>query len=139
MKKALLLTLILPLMAGCLPEKDKEAGAGVIKGLEWVVEDIDGKGIIDNSHLTLTFGDDGRVFGSAGCNRYTGGYELSETTLEIAPGMASTRMACMAPALGEQENTYLSLLPSMTRAELDEEGKALRLSGEKGTLLYRLQ
>ena len=51
--------------------------ASLLKGKEWVVEDIDGKGIIDNSRASLNFGDDGRLYGRASCNTYSAKYTLT--------------------------------------------------------------
>jgi uncharacterized membrane protein len=45
--------------------------AGLLQGETWVVEDIDGGGIIDRSRVTIEFGDDGRVSGMASCNQYS--------------------------------------------------------------------
>jgi heat shock protein HslJ len=53
---------------------------------------------------------DGRIDGSAGCNRYFGNYTGGENNrLTFAPGMAATRMAC-PPAITRQEQRYLALL-----------------------------
>ena len=47
-------------------------------------------GVINGTTLTLTFGADGRVSGSGGCNNFSGGYRLEGEKLTIAraPGAA---------------------------------------------------
>ena len=57
--------------------------------------------------LTLRFGPDGRVDGFAGCNTFQGQYSVQDDTLSIGP-LATTRRACVSPALQTQEQTYLN-------------------------------
>lgn len=42
---------------------------------------------------TITFTEDGKVFGDAGCNRFTGGYEANGSEITVGP-LASTLMMC---------------------------------------------
>src|SRR5690606_18023132 len=112
-------------------------GRSLIRDVTWRLEDLDKTGVIDNSHITLTFGSQGRISGSAGCNNYNGGYVLEGETLTIGPNIAATMRACIAEALMRQEQTFLQTLPAMTKATIDETG-ALILSNEEGqTLLFR--
>ncbi|MEZ5826416.1 MAG: YbaY family lipoprotein [Geminicoccaceae bacterium] len=87
---------------------------------EWVVEDIDGRGVIDNSRTSLTFGDDGSITGLAGCNRYRAEYTASDGMLQT--GMAAvTSMACV-PALADQEQRFLDLFGALERYSQDPTG-----------------
>ncbi|MBN7763587.1 META domain-containing protein [Nitratireductor aquibiodomus] len=95
-------------------------GMDKITGTEWVVEDIDGGGIIDSSNVTVTFGEDGRVAGNASCNRYTAGWEEDNGRLTISQA-ASTRMAC-AEALMNQEKKFLEILADVTFFTMTPEG-----------------
>ena len=63
---------------------------------------------VPGSTLTATFAD-GRISGSAGCNDYSGGYEVDDTKISIGP-LASTLRACADPAVGEQEPQFLAAL-----------------------------
>lgn len=82
-----------------------------ITGTEWVVEDINGGGIIDRSRVTLTFGEDGRVGGRASCNSYSAGWTENNGRLTVGHAV-STEMAC-AEALMNQEQKFLSILPDL--------------------------
>lgn len=104
----------------------------LLVGAEWIVEDINGQGIIDSSRITLTFTENGRVQGLAGCNRYNGTYQLTGAGLRIEQ-VTQTRMAC-APALMQQEEKMLDTLTSVTHFRLDNAG-ALRLEGREGKAL----
>ncbi|MCX7852433.1 MAG: META domain-containing protein [Caldilineales bacterium] len=62
------------------------------------------------TQITLVFGEDGQVSGSAGCNTYQAPYQVEGANLTIA-APATTRMMCAEPAgIMEQENAYLQAL-----------------------------
>ena len=77
-------------------------------GTEWRVEEIASRGVLDDVHPTIRFGDDGRVSGSTGVNRFTGTYELDGEQLTVGP-LATTRMAG-PPAAMDQEQRFLAVL-----------------------------
>ena len=112
------------------------APARLLQGGEWVVEDINGGGIIDRSRVTLNFWQDGRVSGRASCNNLMGHYQLSGEGLQLGR-LATTRMAC-APALMEQEQRVLATLEQVQRFDVDETG-ALLLHSADGVLKARLE
>lgn len=93
-------------------------------GGEWVVEDIAGAGVIDDSHAALRFLPDGRLVGSASCNRLLGRHEGTQPALRLELA-ATTRQLC-APALMHQERRLLELLPRVTHYRIDDT-QALRL------------
>ena len=104
-----------------------------LTGAEWIVEDINRMGIIDNSHLTLTFGADGRVSGSTNCNAFGGVYLADETTVTLAP-LAMTQRACAAPAMAQQEQRYMAALNGEMAWTITPDG-ALELTGPAGQRL----
>ena len=109
--------------------------ATLLGGAEWVVEDIDGAGIIDRSRVTLRFLPDGRIAGRASCNDYAGRWTLDGERLGVS-GLGSTLKAC-APALMLQEQRVLDRLRTLSRFEITPDG-ALRLLGDgPGSLLAR--
>ena len=61
-----------------------EAAAPLV-GPDWVAEDIGGRGVANRVRSTLTFGADGRVSGSGGCNRIAGSYTLAGEALALRP------------------------------------------------------
>lgn len=98
--------------------------------VEWIGE----RPLIDNSHLTITLGDDGRAYGNAGCNHWFAGYTLAGESLSFSAA-GSTRKLC-APALMEQEMRFLDSLSHIQRWDFSSteqlrlwpaEGKPLRL------------
>lgn len=104
-------------------------------GEGWVVEDIDGKGIIDSSRMTVDFAPDGRVSGMATCNRYMGGYRLAGETILFTP-FAATEMAC-AEALMNQEQRFLEILQDVTGYRTGETGALILTTDEGRTITAR--
>jgi heat shock protein HslJ len=60
--------------------------------------------------ITATFGSDGRMTGSSGCNKYSADYQVSGPALTIKTPEAATHMLCETLVM-IQEQRYLSLLP----------------------------
>lgn len=109
----------------------------LLQGAQWVVEDIDGGGIIDRSRVTLNFLVGGRLTGMASCNNYTAGYELSGEGLSLGDAV-TTRKAC-APALMEQERQVLEVLAAVQRFDITEEGALILYGDAEQSLTARLQ
>ncbi|WP_193367119.1 META domain-containing protein [Pelagibius marinus] len=105
---------------------------GRLRSGEWVVEDIGGRGIIDFSRVSMTFGSEGCITGLTGCNSYSLPYQLSGDSLSVGQGINTLR-ACL-PALGDQERKFLQILSQVTRFEFSETG-ALILSTADGDSL----
>ena len=111
------------------------AGAPALQGAEWVVEDVGGAGIIDNSRVTIRFGNDRRVGGRAGCNSYGAAYTLAGDRLKIGQGF-STQMAC-APALMQQETTFLRLLEQVQRFDRTADGGLVLVAADGRRIVAR--
>ncbi len=97
-------------------------------GEEWVIESIAEAGIIDNSHATLHFLPNGRLAGSATCNRIIGSYTAEGAQLRIKPA-GTTMMAC-PEALMNQERKVLDLLPRIVRFEIDATGELVLFAAD---------
>lgn len=101
-----------------------EASAEVdLAGTSWRLEDLAGKGVVDRTQTTLTFGPDDQVSGSGGCNRFTGRYERHGDSLSFGP-LAATRMAC-PDAVMNQETGFFAVLDSAVSHEITSEGYLL--------------
>lgn len=101
----------------------------------WRVEDIDGRGLIDASNVTIAFAPGGRVSGSGGCNRYTGAAKLSGEGLRFGP-LASTMMAC-PEALMTQERALFAALERADRFDIAPDGALLVLAGDRAVVRAR--
>jgi heat shock protein HslJ len=101
-----------------------------------VVEDLDHRGIIDRSRLTLAFDADGRVSGRGGCNTFTGRYVLSGEALTIHEAVF-TQKACVS-ALMAQEARFIGLLREVSGFDINGQGALVLLAGARRALLARL-
>lgn len=117
---------------GLLMLKQVAAAPLDLTGGEWLVEDINGGGVMDILQTTLAFDSDGQVSGTGGCNRYSGTYDLAGDTLSFGP-LAFTRKAC-PPAISNQESTFFEAISSPLRVNIDETS-ALIMTGETGKTL----
>ena len=125
MRSLLLLPLLGLLAAGCastgaLGDADQAVGP------TWQLVSL-GADAAD-AEATLTFGDDGRVFGTTGCNRYFGSYELASDGALTLTGVGSTRMAC-PPAEMAQETRFLDALNGAQRVVVTGDRLALATTG----------
>ena len=134
MKHALVPTLFAATLSGCASDPVQLENDKTYR-VEWIGE----RPLIDRSHLTITLGEDGRAYGSAGCNHWFASYRRDGDALRFEqPG--ATRKLC-APALMEQEQRFLEALGQVQRWDVSgigqlrlwpAEGKPIRLWPEEG-------
>jgi putative lipoprotein len=108
--------------------------APALVGPAWVAQEIGGRGVAARVRTDITFGADGRAYGSGGCNRFTGGYTLEGPSLRFE-AMASTNMACEPPTMDQEQRFHQAL--AGVRGWRIENG-ILHLTGEGGAPLLRL-
>ena len=82
---------------------------------------------------TITFMNDGKVRGYAGCNRFFGGYRLTGEGLSLER-MAATKMMCGAAEM-TVEDTYLEQLATVNRFSI--ENNQLILHHDGGQLVFQ--
>jgi putative lipoprotein len=98
-----------------------------LENVQWTLTELDGAAItpVSRSAPTLKFASkDRRVSGFAGCNRFTGGYELNGANLRFG-NLAVTRMACAEPT---PEAALLKALADTVSWKVD--GRTLELSDQ---------
>ena len=87
-----------------------------ITGTSWQVESIDQEGVIDDSEVTLLFPEEGRVAGSAGCNRYFGSVTVDANSISFG-NAGATMMACPEARM-KQEQRFMDALNNISRGEI---------------------
>ncbi len=95
-------------------------GAGDLVGTGWVLEELAGTTFVDTVP-TITFGGDGTVTGSAGCNTFSGTYAVDGTSLDFGP-LATTKMACADPTMFV-ESAFLAALRGVTGWSVRPDGR----------------
>ncbi|MGH7585267.1 MAG: META domain-containing protein [Gemmatimonadales bacterium] len=112
-----------------------EPGA-MLESTEWSLLELNGKIAIgaDNRPLTLLLDPAARrAAGFAGCNRYSGSYELSGNSLKFGP-MIMTKMACNEAM--DTESAYAEALGKVTGWRITG-GNLELLAGETVVAKYR--
>ena len=104
-----------------------------IEGTVWNLVTYNQQQILPKSEITAEF-KQGRVNGSAGCNRYFADYQLDNAKLNINMG-GSTQRACPdVEGLMEQETAYLRLLDKAQTATV--ENNQLTIKTDDGDLVF---
>lgn len=88
-------------------------------------------GVMLDTQLTATFGTDGTINGSAGCNNFMGSYTSDGVSaIQIGP-LATTRKMCPVPeGIMEQEAQYLAALESAATYRIDGNRLELRTADD---------
>ena len=100
-----------------------------IEGAEWHVSAVDNghqatASTLSGTSLSLKFSR-GSVSGSSGCNRFHGPYTKNGSHLALG-AVAVTRKACTGEGVMEQEQRFLSALPSVATFRLEGDALVLR-------------
>ena len=99
-----------------------------LAGSNWIFVSIGGVAVAADRPTSLQF-DGSRLSGSAGCNRFSGGYSAADGTLTAGPMMA-TEMACPGPGM-TQEAAFFQLIATPVSLTFADDG-TLILTGIKG-------
>ena len=108
------------------------ASEGDIVGITWLLEDLAGEAPVDGSPVTVRFTEVGALFGSGGCNRFAGTYEIDGATLTVGDALPSTMMAC-ADDVMTLETAFFTALTEARGFAVD--GETLTLNDEGGEAL----
>ena len=127
-------------IAGCAHDPATASAApapGVpLEEANFVVDTIDGVAPPKDVKVSISFSpgdhDTSRVSGSAGCNRFTGGYTQSPTAMKFSP-LATTMMMCEPKAM-DTERKFLAFMADVTSFRLDKSGVLTLTTADKRVL-----
>ena len=102
-------------------KQNADAAPVTLFDTNWLAEDINGGGVIDDAQSTFSVASDGRVSGRGGCNGYFAQATIDGNSIKIGKAGA-TMMAC-APALMDQEGKFLAALEKAATFRIDGDGK----------------
>jgi heat shock protein HslJ len=117
-------------LAGCASSGSQSGGD--LTGKFWALTELMGKPPVAGTGISAQFTTDGKVAGSAGCNRYSGTYTVSGNQITFSSPMAATMMMC-EQAIMDQESAYLKALGEAKTFAV--KGDRLTLSGAGGAAL----
>jgi heat shock protein HslJ len=128
------------LSAGCsLPRQGPQSPD--LTEITWVLVSYNDEGIFvpvpPAVDIALSFETEGRVYGNAGCNDYSGTYRLDGGLMTIGP-LAVTEKYCLSPeGVMDLEQHYLFLLQQTTRYNIDGDELVLSYYDIKKLLVFR--
>jgi heat shock protein HslJ len=129
-----------PVMAGGdMPTDPVAADVALLNRTPWTLVQYarpDGslQPVLPDTEIVATF-QAGRLFGSAGCNTYTGSVEVSGSAISIPAPATTLRLCVEPPGIMEQEAAYLAALPRSVRITVAPD--ALTLYAGDGAVLLR--
>jgi heat shock protein HslJ len=94
-----------------------ESGS-TLAGTSWILTSLNGAEPLPDTTVTASFGEDGAVNGSDGCNRYSATYQIDRDRITITPGIG-TMMACPEPIM-KQAGDYMAALASAATYQVQE-------------------
>ncbi|WP_146344716.1 YbaY family lipoprotein [Phaeobacter marinintestinus] len=101
----------------------------------WTVVELRGRLLITDRLPTLEFGPDGKIGGTAGCNRYFGQVEKTQTDMTFGEAIGATRMAC-PPPYDKLERDFFEVLPDVATYVVT--GDQMALVNSAGVTVMRL-
>ncbi|GMR10879.1 MAG: META domain-containing protein [Anaerolineae bacterium] len=102
-----------------------------LTGANWIATRVNNsrggvQSVVIGNEITALFSDDGSLSGSAGCNNYSGTYEVDGDSMTIGP-LAATEKFCEQPeGTMEQEQDYLAALGTVATWKIDGDQLDLR-------------
>ncbi len=107
-----------------------------IEDTDWVLQSYGEfgnlKDVLTDTRITAEFvSSEGTVEGSAGCNSYSGSYEVKDSQLSIPGPIAATEMYCMEPeGVMEQERQYLEILQAAKSYSVEDGELQINCGGQ---------
>lgn len=111
----------------------------VLQGSQWQVTNLNGVDVsvpedaAAEAEASLNFADDGRLYGRAFCNSFTGSYQLQGDKLSVPSDLAGTMMMCTEAQM-QHERTMLDVLGHAQRIEWDANGGLVIFAKDGRTL-----
>jgi len=128
--KILTIFLVMAVFVSTCSVKEKTTTLA-LNDTNWVLEQINGQPVIDNTLPTLSFRGNQEVRGNASCNNFFGTYMSKDNTVMIT-GLSYTEMGCVG--VNDQEMAYLAALESVKTYQI-EDGKLLLIDAAGDTVL----
>ena len=107
-----------------------------VEDTDWVLQSYGEfgnlKDVLTDTEITAEFvSSEGTVEGSAGCNSYSGSYEVKDSQLSIPGPIAATEMYCMEPeGVMEQERQYLEILQAAKSYSVEDGELQINCGGQ---------
>lgn len=131
----------LMLLAGCQSSSQQQVAASApspasLQG-RWQLKALQGAGVVEDSRAFIEFSEPPRLTGNGGCNRFFGVYRYQEQALMIESALGSTKMACAAEVMVQEQRLFQLLPQAVTVNQVAE--NELILNASDGNELIRVE
>ncbi|MDL2264636.1 META domain-containing protein, partial [Synergistaceae bacterium OttesenSCG-928-I11] len=92
---------------------------------------------IAGTEITAHFGEDGRLYGTSGCNDYTTSYSTDGNRISFRPAAATRKFCTLPDGVMQQESAYLDALESAATWQI--RGDTLELFAKDGSLAVTMK
>jgi heat shock protein HslJ len=114
------------------PSKETPATQAELSAVkEWRLTQLGDQAVAADAGVTLVFGEEGKLSGSGGVNRFGGKYELKADGQVTIQNIFSTRMAAVDKDVMNRETQFFQLLGKAKRAVLSDGKLVIECEGEK--------
>jgi heat shock protein HslJ len=116
----------LALLSGSCAKTDSTITTSDLEDTKWILESygelVNLEDVLTDTRIVAEFvSSEGTVKGSAGCNSYSGSYEVEDSQLSIPGPIAATEMYCMEPeGVMDQEQQYLEILQAAESYSIED-------------------
>ena len=112
-----------------------------LTGTRWIANGVNnGQGgvqsVVIGNEITAVFTEDGSISGSAGCNNYSGTYEVDGANISFGPLVANERFCEEPQGTMQQEQEYLAALGTVTTWNIDGDLLDLRTAESSRAVSY---
>lgn len=109
-----------------------------LTGALWLLEDIDGKGIIDRSRINLRINNRGFINTDTMCGRFAAPYKTEGTQFTIVEALEPiNQRRCASEALSEQQVKYTDILRDVNHYAYQMDGGLVLFTKDGRTLRFR--
>jgi heat shock protein HslJ len=133
-KTTSLLLISIPILVIALAACSAGGQSQTLEGTNWILESLRVNNALSETTVTTAFQVDGKMNGSAGCNKYNAAYTTDGDMITITGG-ATTLLACPTPIMA-QESDFLDVLASATTYKI--EGYEMELKDASGAVISSL-
>ena len=136
LKLVLALVVVSLLAMACQPiMPEMEDSMSDLAGTSWALAELGGEALPEGVTVTATFGEDGTLSGSGGCNRYNTTYVVAGTSLTISPQIAATMMMC-PDAQMQVEQAYFAALAEVESFDMTADALVLTNAGGEPVMAF---
>lgn len=108
-----------------------------LTGAVWVLEDIDGKGVVDRSNVNIRINSRGFINADTMCGRYAAEYTTEGADISFAEFKPIGSRMCRGEALREQQERFMDILKDVKHYAYQMDGGLVLSTKDEQVLLFR--